>query len=30
MSDLLITLADGSKVTLDEFLTWSHARQQMK
>ena len=30
MSDLLITLADGSKVTLDEFLTWSHARQQNK
>lgn len=28
MSDLLITLADGSKVTLDEFITWSHARQQ--
>ncbi len=28
MSDLLITLTDGSKVTLDEFITWSHARQQ--
>lgn len=30
MSDLLIKLADGSKVTLDEFLTWSHSRQQNK
>ena len=30
MSGLLITLADGSKVTLDEFLTWSNARQQNK
>jgi hypothetical protein len=30
MSNLLITLADGSKVTLDEFLTWSNSRQQNK
>lgn len=27
MSDLLITLADGSKVTLDEFVTWSAQKQ---
>jgi hypothetical protein len=28
VSDLLITLSDGTKVTLDEFVTWSNAKQQ--
>jgi len=30
MSDMPITLADGSKVTLDEFVTWSAQRQSAR
>lgn len=30
MSEVLITLADGSKVTLDEFITWSAQRQSAR